>query len=341
MILVNIEDAQIFEEATGESNILMVQKGEFKRILQAVALQKDFKGSVSIEKYFIDNKLIINELDKKGWNIGNQIESDLKRKIETDSKLLKDWEININFGIKTGFNEAFIIDEATKNLLCEKDSKSLEVIKPILRGRDLKKYGYTFVNLYMIISKFKDNENFSRNYPTVQNYLSKYEVKLKNRGQVLNGQHHWLELDNNPTDKYFSLFDKPKILWGEISDKAKFSFDETDFYAEATLFIMTGKNLKYILAILNSKVSEWYFAQISTTTGMGTNRWKKYKIEQFPIKQISESAQQPFIQLVEKILSMKQIDPQANTQIFEDEIDNLVFDLYGLSAAERLVVLGG
>ena len=104
---------------------------------------------------------------------------------------------------------------------------------------------------------------------------------------------------------------------------------------------MTGKNLKYILAILNSKVSEWYFAQISTTTGMGTNRWKKYKIEQFPIKEISETDQKPFINLVEKILSLKKENPKADTQVFEDEIDELVFELYGLSAEERAVVLGG
>jgi adenine-specific DNA-methyltransferase len=73
---------------------------------------------------------------------------------------------------------------------------------------------------------------------------------------------------------------------------------------------------------------------------MGTNRWLKYKIEQLPIKEISETEQQPFIHLVEKIFSLKKENPQADTQIFEDEIDELVFELYGLSGEERAVVMG-
>ena len=103
---------------------------------------------------------------------------------------------------------------------------------------------------------------------------------------------------------------------------------------------MTGEGLKYILPILNSKLSEWYFAQISTTTGMGTNRWKKYKIEQMPIKPISETEQAPFIEIVNQILALKKEDPKADTSELEAEIDRMVYKLYELTEEEILIVEG-
>ncbi len=352
LILINIEDAQIFEEATVESNILMVQKGNFNKNLQAVSLKNDFNKSISIEQYFIDNLLIINELDKNGWNIGNQIEGDLKRNIETDTKLLKDWEIEINRGFTTGFNEAFFINTEKKKELVKADPKCIELIKPALRGRDMQKYSYEWADVWVIIVKSgwtnKNRKNtdaeqfFKECYPSIYHHFKTSGDSIQGKGKGLYERDdkgdYWWEL--RPC-VYYDEFEKGKIVWGELSNDQKFSYDTQKFYANNTIFFMTGKCLEYILSVLNSKLGKWYFEQISTTSGMGTNRWLKYKIEQLPIKEISESAQQPLIQLVEKILSMKQIDPQANTQVFEDEIDSLVFDLYGLTAAERAVVLGG
>lgn len=116
----------------------------------------------------------------------------------------------------------------------------------------------------------------------------------------------------------------PKIVWGEISDKPKFIFDDSGYYAEATTFLMTGEKLKYLLAILNSKLSEWYFNLIGTTTGMGTNRWKKYKIELMPILPPSESEEQEIETLVNQILILKKQNPDADTTLLEKEIDQLV-----------------
>ena len=101
---------------------------------------------------------------------------------------------------------------------------------------------------------------------------------------------------------------------------------------------MIGKNLKYLLAILNSKLGEWYFNQITTTSGMGTNRWKKYKIELLPIKDIPETEQQPIITLVEKILAIKKATPSVSTVELEAEIDKLVYGLYGLTDEEINII---
>ncbi len=349
-ILINIEDAQVFEEATVESNILMLQQGEFIGNLEAVSLKKDFNKNASIEKYFTDNKLIINELDKKGWNIGNQMESDLKRKIETGSKFLKDWEIVINYGIKTGLNDAYIIDEQTKNKIITEDPKSHEIIKPVLRGKSLKKYFYNYDNEWLINvhngikSKNINAVDVHSTYPAILKHLLRFENELKKRSDKGND---WTNLRNCA---YIEDFEKVKIIWGEISNTAKFIFDEEGFYTNDKCFIMTGKNLKYLLAILNSKVSEWYFNQISVTSGMGTNLWKKYKIEQLPIKDISPDLQQPFIEKVDKILAFnagRVLNPASVlpdsvllVKQIEAELDEMVFELYELTAEERAIVKG-
>jgi adenine-specific DNA-methyltransferase len=146
---------------------------------------------------------------------------------------------------------------------------------------------------------------------------------------------HWTNLRNCA---YLEDFEKPKIVWCEISDKPKFAYDDSGFYAEATTFLMTGEKLKYLLAILNSKVSEWYFKQIGTTTGMGTNRWKKYKIELLPIKLSSVEQEKQIETLADQILSLKKSDPAADTSALEAEIDLMVYHLYGLSWEEVKVV---
>lgn len=301
-------------------------------------------------------------------SVGDDGESLLMRKIESIGKPLKEWNISINYGIKTGFNEAFIIDTAKRDELVARDPKSAEIIKPILRGRDMQKYTYEFANKWMIITKYESNHYLQEKYPEIYNHLLQYELKLQARGQCTNkngqGQHHWLELDNNPTDNYLMQFEKEKILWGEISDKPKFSYENGSFYTEATSFIMTGENLKYLLAFLNSKLSKWYFERISTTTGMGTNRWKKFKLELLPIAIADDET--PFINLVDEILETKpkikeykalleaaikndnfdreiklkkEIEAMENRVVeCEKEIDVLVYALYGLSEDEILIV---
>lgn len=172
--------------------------------------------------------------------------------------------------------------------------------------------------------------------------MSHFKEQLEKRGQCTNrngkGQHHWLELDNNPNDEYLNQFLKPKIVWGEISDKPKFAYDEGDYFVEATSFIMTGENLKYLLAFLNSKLSKWYFERISTTTGMGTNRWKKFKLELLPIA-VTDN-EEPFINLADEILNLKKQDPKADTLELETKIDELVYKMYALSDEEIAIVEG-
>jgi hypothetical protein len=292
----------------------------------------------SLDEYFINNCFEFKIPNTSEWIIGNEKVGKLKQRIEQIGKKLKDFKITINFGIKTGYNAAFIINEETKNKLISENEKSSEIIKPILRGRDLKKYTYEFSGFYLInthngirkknIERIKAEEN----YPSIYNYLSSFIPDIEQRQDK--GK-HWTNLRNCA---YLEDFEKPKIVWGEISDQPKFAFDDGNYYAEATTFLMTGEKLKYLLAILNSQLSAWYFNQISTTTGMGTNRWKKYKIEMLPIKEPTEIEELSLEKIVDQILIAKKADPNADTSALEAEIDQMVYQLYNLTAEEIKII---
>lgn len=117
------------------------------------------------------------------WTILSSIEQSIKRKIETIGTPLKEWDISINYGIKTGLNEAFIISSEKKDELIASDPKSAEIIRPILRGRDIKRYGYTFANLYVIVAQYGSYEYLETKYPAIYRHLFQYKEALQKRGQ--------------------------------------------------------------------------------------------------------------------------------------------------------------
>ena len=196
----------------------------------------------------------------------------IKKRIEQVGTPLREWDIAINYGIKTGFNEAFIIDGKKKDELIAADPKSAEIIKPVLRGRDIKRYRVDFADLWLIVAKFGAYKSIPRDYPTIYRHLKQYEDKLKNRGQCrytssgkskkgdYPGQHHWLELDNNPKDDYLDEFAKDKIVYAEIVFDSAFYFDTSGVYTEATAFVLTGEHTNYLTALLNSEL--WFVTQM-------------------------------------------------------------------------------
>jgi hypothetical protein len=351
LLLLNIEDKQVFEEATVESNIITIEKATWNKQMQAVSLKEGFSHESPLQEYFSAHSMIIAELPESGWTIGSEMEVILKAKIENASKTIKEFDYPINYGIKTGFNDAFFISTEIKEKLIKEDPECKNLIKPALRGKDITKYSYNWKDIWIILIKQgwtnenKHNEDaktyFSRTYPSVYKFLKTTGENIKGKGKGLferdDQGDYWWEL--RPC-VYYEEFDKEKIVWGELSDQQKYAYDSSGLFANNTIFFITGKNLKYLLSVLNSKVAKWYFNEISTSSGMGTNRWLKYKIEQLPIKDISEKQQIPFVNLVNQILAAKKQDPAADTSALEKEIDQLVYQLYGLTEEEIRIVEG-
>ena len=272
------------------------------------------------------------------WVILSPIEQSIKRKIEAVGTPLKDWDIQINYGIKTGYNDAFIIntekrDEILSNCQSEDErTRTAELIRPILRGRDIKRYGYNWTGLYLIAT-FPSRHYDIEKYPAVKNYLLGFGIeRLEQTGKshIVNGEkikarkktnNKWFETQDSIS--YWEDFSKQQIVWIELSDEPKFSYAQ-NVMSVNTVFFLTGEHVLHILGLLNSKLITWYFKHcIGTTSGVGTNRWLKYTIEQIPIAPINIGIEQ----LVNQICS------NLDTTI-DGKIDDMVCKQYGLDEEE-------
>ncbi len=366
---------KVFESATVDTSIIHfikqppLKESVFKYYEPTQNDKDDLKNTPSL-------LMKQNALSTESFIFANITLLDLRDKMENIGTPLKDWGIQINYGIKTGCNEAFIIptekrDEILKNCDdAQKDERGMserertkELIKPILRGKDIKRYSYEWADLWVIIAKFGSHEFLEVEYPTIYNHLLQYKDQLEQRGQCrysrgprnsnkpYPGQHHWLELDNNPRDSYLQDFEKEKIVYGEIVQEPRFYLDNGEcelgvFYAEATSFILTGEHLRYLLGMLHSKLITFAFKTFYAGGGLGESgyRYKKAFIERLPIPQITPKNQEladKIIALVDKILQAKAKDPKANTQELEKEIDALVYQLYHLTDEEIKIIEDG
>ena len=210
------------------------------------------------------------------WVVLGSIEQQIKSKIESIGKPLKDWDIQINYGIKTGFNEAFIIDTAKRNELVEKCPKAAQIIRPILRGRDIKKYKADWADLWLIyipwhfplhldvtIKGASDiaEEAFKNLYPEIYNHLSKYKDQLSKRNQSETGiRYEWYALQRYGSN-YMEDFFKPKIMYPNMTKFLPFIYDENSYMINDKGFIITGQHIEFLTAFFNSKVFKFCFKE--------------------------------------------------------------------------------
>ncbi len=268
------------------------------------------------------------------WVILSPIEQSIKSKIEAVGTPLKDWDIRINYGIKTGCNEAFIISTEKRNEILsnckteEERKRTAELIRPILRGRDIKRYSYNWAGLWLINTHNGMQGKIPRvdinDYPAIKQHLDKYWDKISIRADRGDTPY------NLRNCAYLEDLSQPKLLWGEISDKSKFAFDFSgNYFPEATSFFMQGEHIEFMLCALNSKVSEWFFSKVGTTTGVGTIRWKKYTVEQLVVAKPSKECLNEYVKTFEK-LKNKTI---SNLE-FEQYCNDIMSKLYGLTPEE-------
>ena len=247
----------------------------------------------------------------------SDIEQRIKTKIEAIGTPLKDWDIQINYGIKTGFNDAFIINGEKKAELIAQDPKSAEIIRPILRGRDIKRYGYEFADLY-IITTFPSLKIDIESYPAVkQHFLSFGYDRLKqtgDKGARKKTNNKWFETQDSIS--YWEDFYRQKILYQELTQGSCFFLDkDAQFFVSNTGYLITGKNLKYLILFLNSKVVEFVFKKFySVSIGDTGIRWLAQCIENLPIPLCKN----------EKYLNLRT----------EQDIETYVCDIYCLEQEE-------
>ena len=262
------------------------------------------------------------------WIILSPIEQSIKNKIEAIGKPLKEWDIQINYGIKTGYNDAFIISTDKREKIlnnCKDDderARTADLIRPILRGRDIKRYGYTWADLWLINAHNGVKGRIPRirieEYPALKAHLDEYWDKISTRADK--GETPY----NLRNCAYMEDFSKPQIAWLELSDDPKFTLVE-NIVSLNTVFIMTGDDIKHILGILNSKLITWYFHScIGTSSGVGTNRWLKYTIGLIPIAKRDET-------LINQVEEMTKTPSPDIDKLIHDKVN----ELYSLNEKEK------
>lgn len=324
----------IFKSATVDTNILIIQKSENQHQLQAADLSK----AQNVHNLINPSYVTLKNLTADSWIISSDIEQRIKAKIEAKGKPLKEWDIQINYGIKTGYNEAFIIDGKKRNELIAQDPKSAEIIKPLLRGRDIKRYKAEWQDLWLINSHNGVKElgipriDVPKDYPAIYQHLLQFENKLKKRQDKGD---HWTNLRNCA---YIQEFEKEKIVYSEIVRSPQFYYDKNNYTPEATVFFMTGVSLKYLTGVLNSKPNFWIFKNFFAGAGLGEEgiRYKKQFLVELPIPEIPATQQRPIVELVEQIIAQK--EKGEDTTVLEQQIDNMVYKLYDLTYEEVKVM---
>jgi type I restriction-modification system DNA methylase subunit len=323
----------IFESATVDTNILLIQKSKNSCSLQAVSIANN--DIVDLSSFVKNSAVTLAKVSKDAWFVGNDAEQKLKRKIEKISKPLKEWDVKIYFGIKTGLNEAFIINQETRDSLVAEDAKSTEILKPILRGRDIKRYGYGWAGMWLIQTGF--DIDVPKLYPAIYKHLLKFEKKAQNRDDQ--GRNWW----NLRACAYYPEFEKKKVIWKRIGSILRFGYDSEGMYGHDSTCIMTGADLKYICAFMNSQMGNRLLFDKAPKTGTGDIIVSVQALEPLLIPPITAENKTIAIKiegLVDQILAAKKKDSNADTSALEKEIDKMAYALYGLSPEEIEIVKG-
>ncbi|AEE71105.1 Eco57I restriction endonuclease [Helicobacter pylori 83] len=293
-----------------------------------------------------------NALSTESFIFADSTLLDLRDKMESVGTPLKDWDIQIYRGILTGANEAFIIttekrEEILNACKTQEERKRTEtLIKPILRGKDIKRYSYEWAGEWVINThngytsnlKFKIPPIDIEKYPALKSHLDSHWDTIATRSDQGDTPYHLRNC------AYLEDFEKEKIVYGEIVQEPRFYLDSGEcelgyFYAEATSFILTGEHLCYLLGMLHSKLITFAFKTFYAGGGLGESgyRYKKAFIERLPIPKITPQNQELAHKITDgakQILKAKEKDPKANTQKLEKEIDALVYQLYNLTDEE-------
>ena len=342
---------KIFDGATVDSNIIVFKAKKDSENINEMSIK------IGESDYF---KLKQNSLSSEMFVFShNEEEISIKEKIEKIGKPLKEWEISINRGILTGLNEAFIINKETRDMLINANFKNSEVIKPLLRGRDIKKYDINFAELYLINihngTKNTDAININ-DYPKIKEWLDTFEPKLSKRSDK--GKTPY----NLRNCAYLDDFEKEKIVYAEMVQSPQFYYDKDGYNILNTAYLIVGKNLKYLIAFLNSNFITYAFKKYYSGGGLGKNglRYIRNFVEKLPIKpyeneiyledkvteilatnkKISDYKilleRAKFNKKYDEIIDLEKLleDSQLLVQKLEYEINQDIYKIYGLTQKE-------
>ena len=348
VLLIDFAGVKVFDTATVDVNILMLQK--------AINVQRTFacitqgiNGLQNLSDFVQQNGSECDFSSADSWVILSPIEQSIKRKMETVGTPLKDWNINIYRGVLTGYNEAFIIttekrDEILANCQSEDErTRTAELIRPILRGRDIKRYGYDWAKLYLIAT-FPSRHYDIEQYPAVKQHLLSFgKERLEQTGKTysVNGEkvkarkktnNKWFETQDSIS--YWEDFYKPKIVWKIIGNRLGFALENKNMILNNACYILTCSDggLEYLEAMLNSNAILWYsFVTNMNKTGVGDMQVGAQNINILPIPKYPKE-KQTLCEYVNVIHN--NID-----QVIMNKIESIICKIFGFSEVEQQYLL--
>ncbi|OGP55632.1 MAG: hypothetical protein A2162_08700 [Deltaproteobacteria bacterium RBG_13_52_11b] len=346
--IIDFGDLPIFD-ATTYPSILLLEKGKPEAV--AKTLVATFTDRSQLER--LDETLAavgfsmpIDALKAEGWTLERPDVLALMEKMRKAGTPLGEYvEGKFYYGIKTGLNEAFVINEVTRQRLIAEDPQSADLIKLWLRGRDIRKWKAEWAGLYLITiassanrewpwskekSEAKARPLFAKTYTAIHRHLSQYEDKLRIRDDQ--GK-FWWELRSCV---YWEEFERPKIVYPDIAQSSKFTWVESTAFLGNTAY-MIPTNEEWLVGLLNSKLIWWFYLNISSMIQGGFVRFIAQYMEQVPIPSTTDTQKTPIIERVREILA----DPDSpDIPRLESEINKLVYAIYNLTLEEIACVEG-
>lgn len=358
--IIDFGDLPVFKTATTYPCILRVAAKPANNEISAVNVETlDFED---LDAYASANRFAVSKanLDPSGWSLVDNKKHALLAKIKGAGIPLGEYvKGQIYYGIKTGLNKAFVIDSETKDRLISEDPKSAELIKPFLAGRDIKRYAMPKANKYLIFTRRGTD---IEQHPAIKNHLLQFKNELMPKPAGFKGEwkgrkpgpYQWFEIQD--TVAYYNEFEKPKIMWPEIAQSARFSFDSTGLYANNKVFIMPSNDL-YLLGLLNSRLLRIFIHSVCTDLQGDSYNFSGIFLVRSPIRVINPDnpsdtvMHDRIISLVTLMLDLNKrlaasTQPHERTIIerqiaaTDKEIDALIYKLYGLTEDEIKIVEG-
>ncbi|HLG40931.1 MAG TPA: Eco57I restriction-modification methylase domain-containing protein [Chitinophagaceae bacterium] len=358
--IIDFVDLPVFESATTYPCILIAGKPSILNSSFDVTQVKtlDFE---SLEVYVLKNRTLVSKgkLEDQGWNLASDVEQKLLKKLtETGIPLGEYVKGNIYYGVKTGFNKAFVINEEIRNRLIMEDKRSAEVIKPFLEGRDIKRYQEPKSSRYLIFTKRGINID---QYPAIREYLLQFKKQLTPRPKDFKGSnwpgrkpgsYKWYEIQD--AVDYYIKFEAPKIIWGNLCKISPFTFTSKSVFINAPAVIIASDDL-YLLGVMNSKL-QWYFLnKIAATRQGGFIEAKPTYVTKMPIKKIdiSNSMDQNYKDDIEKLvkemlnlnreiedvkLDSQKLQIKNKFEYCEQKLNEIVYKLYKLTPEEIRII---
>ncbi|HOP48472.1 MAG TPA: TaqI-like C-terminal specificity domain-containing protein [Desulfobacteraceae bacterium] len=360
--IIDFGDLPVFKQASTYPCIVVIQKKAPVQVFRAVTMKTlefgDLKDYIKQHSHEVRQ----DNLDESGWSLANQGTSDLLDKLRKRGIPLGEYVGGkIFYGIKTGLNDAFVIDDATREQLIAEDPKSGEVIKPFLAGRNIKRYQPLSSEKYVLFTRRGIDID---KYPAIKNYLTKFKENLLPRPKDWKGEkwlgrkpgsYQWYEIQD--TIDYYQEFEKPKIIVPAIVKSASYAYDAKGFYSNDKTTIIPTKD-KYLLGLIGSTTLDFYIHSISATKQGGYFEYKPMYISKLPIRTINfndpteVALHDQMVSLVDKMLDLhkrltkSRVPHTTETlkrqlELTDRQIDQLVYRLYDLTDEEIKIVESG